>query len=102
MFTDFYLKAADEAAMDAALMAGGFLVEGEEELTPAQDVLLDRIGEIGRVIGYDAEDEPIVLTLDGYHANLRLTFAPTEEQLAAVADTIIVPPNAPYRIWAGE
>jgi hypothetical protein len=100
---DLYLKAADEAEMNAVLIAAGLAYEetvpvqtGEDEdgepimgeatvLHPAFGVSLDVIGTI-------PESE-------GYHVNVR-TPSLTEAQFAQLQGVIIVPPEAPYRVWA--
>ena len=115
--TDLYLKAADEAAMNAALIDAGLAYEeavtvqtGEDEegepitedrivLQPALGVNLDIIGPITRVTGYDEDGEPIVQTHPEWHVNVRCGGL-TEAQEAAVQHFVIVPPEQPYRVWA--
>jgi hypothetical protein len=94
---DLYLRAADEATIDAALLSAGLI---DEEGNPASTlVCIDRIGEIRRVTGYDGDD-PIIETLEGWHANLRLLFDPAPEQIEALAAGMIEAPGFPYRVWA--
>ena len=108
---DLYLKAADEAEMNAVLIAAGLAYEetvpvqtGEDEdgepimgeatvLAPAFGVSLDIIGEITRFV----DEQPV--TLEGYHVNVR-TPSLTEAQEEALEGLVIVPPEAPYRVWA--
>jgi hypothetical protein len=90
---DFYLKAADEAEMNAALIDAGLAYEEDDTLHPAFGVSLDVIGTITRIV----DEEPV--TLPGYHVNVR-TPSLTEAQLAQLQAVIIVPPNQPYRVWA--
>lgn len=56
---DYYLKAADEAAMNAALVAAGLAYVEDDTLVPAPYVFLDVIGPIVKtvtpVIGYSYE-----------------------------------------------
>jgi hypothetical protein len=114
---DLYLKAADEAEMNAALIDAGLAYEetvtvqtGEDEegepitedrivLRPAFGADLDIIGPISRVTGYDEDGEPIVQTYPEWHVNVRCGGL-TEEQFAQLQPVIIVPPEAPYRVWA--
>ena len=82
---DLYLKAADEAEMNAALIAAGLVYDEDGVLTPAFDVSLDVIGPIP-----DTE---------GWHVNVR-SYDLTDAQLAELQPVIIVPPEQPYRVWA--
>ncbi len=95
---DLYMKAADKKSLEAALKAADL---GDASSNPASPmVCLDRIGEINRITGYDANGSPTIETLPGYHANLRLAFEPTAEQIAALSPVTIPPPPNPYRVWA--
>jgi len=96
---DLYLKAADEAAMNAALVAAGLAYVEDEALHPAPYVSLDVIGPITRVTGYDERGEPIVQVLPEWHVNVRCGGL-TEEQEAELDGLVIVPPETPYRVWA--
>ena len=91
---DLYLKAADEATMNAALIDAGLLTEEY----PAQGVSLDVIGPIVRVVGYDDDGEPIVQEYPEWHVNLRADL--NDEQIEAVAPFTITPPETPFRVWA--
>ena len=110
--TDLYLRAADEAAMDAALTEAGLLVEvtvtvetdgekphEETALAPAPGVSLDRIGPFSKVAGYDDKGEPILKHYPEYHCNVR---APgiSDEALKLLEPLSIVPPDVPFRTWA--
>lgn len=92
--TDLYLKAADEAAMNAALIDAGVI---DADGNPTQDFSVDQIGPFQRVIGYDEDGGPIVEDYPDWHTNLRGSF--TEEQLAALTPMSVNPP-VPYRVWA--
>ena len=106
---DLYLKAADEATMNAALDAAGLLVEvqvGQTEdgepifkMVPAPFVSLDVIGPITRVTGYDENGDPITVEYPEWHVNVRCPGL-TEEQEAELAGLVIVPPETPFRVWA--
>lgn len=96
---DYYLKAADEAAMNAALIAAGVAYVEDDTLVPAPYVFLDVIGPITRVTGYDEAGEPIVQEYPEWHVNVRCAGL-TEEQEAELAGLVIVPPETPFRVWA--
>lgn len=96
---DLYLRAPDEATMNAALVAAGLAYVEDETLHPAPLVSLDVIGPITRVTGYDDDGEPIVQILPEWHVNVRCAGL-TEEQEAELGGLIIVPPETPYRVWA--
>jgi hypothetical protein len=51
------------------------------------------------VTGYDEEGEPIVQTYPEWHVNVRCAGL-SEEQEAEIDAIKIVPPEAPYRVWA--
>jgi hypothetical protein len=113
--TDLYLKTPTEADMTAALLEAGIVTEqtveaqvGETEdgdailqdvtvLVPTQDFSVDQIGPFSKVIGYDAEGEPIVEDYPDWHTNLRGSF--DDDQLALLTPLCVVPP-VPYRMWA--
>ena len=114
---DLYLKATDEATMNAALIAAGLAYNetvpvqtGEDEdgepimgeatvLVPAPFVSLDVIGPITRVTGYDENGDPIVQTYPEWHVNVRCAGL-SEEQEAEIDAIKIVPPEQPFRVWA--
>ena len=96
--TDLYLRAADEAAMNAALVAAGLAYVEDEALHPAPYVSLDVIGPI---VKWDYSVEPPVeINYPEWHVNVRCMFDLTEEQLAALEPVMIIPPEQPYRVWA--
>lgn len=92
---DFYLRAADQTAMDHTLAAAGLI---HEDGTPIFDVYLDRIGPYSIVTGYDGET-PIVEEHPEYHLNARVLRDMGTEEIDALADTRIQPPATPYRVW---
>ena len=96
--SDYYLKAADEAAMNAALVAAGLAYVEDDALIPAPYVSLDVIGPITRVTGYDEAGEPIVQEYPEWHVNVRCAGL-TEEQEAELDGLVIVPPETPFRVW---
>lgn len=99
--TDFMLRTTTEAQMDDALEAAGILVEqdmgeGELALLPVPGAYLDRIGPIPATL--DPEGEVIKDGDNRYHANIRILFELTPEQLAALP--LVVPaPSVPYRVF---
>ena len=95
--TDIYLRGADRAAIDAALVAAGLI---DAEGMRAEGVVLSRIGAVYRATGeIDEDGAPIMAAVEGYHANLRLLRDPTEDELAALEAVTIAPPAVPYRVW---
>ena len=95
---DYCLKNTDEAEFNQLMLATGLCVEvtegeGEEAtvaIVPADyTILIDRIGPI--TIGETTYPE--------YYSNLRLLFAPTEEQATALAVYAIDPSQPQYRTW---
>jgi hypothetical protein len=81
---DLYLKAADEEAMNAALLAAGII---DDEGNPTPDFSVDQIGPFTR-------DE---VEYTDWHTNLLGSF--TEDQIAALTP-LSVEPTVPYRVWA--
>lgn len=94
---DLYLKAADEAEMNAALIAAGLAYEEDGTLHPAPYVSLDVIGPI---VKWDySVDPPVEIDYPEWHVNVR-SYDLTEEQLAALEPVMIIPPEQPFRVWA--
>lgn len=99
MYTDIYLKFADEAECNAALF--------DEETVTQDDVVeivkrpkylaVDVIGTIykptGNMLTTDEGDVPEMAPLDGWHANVRETEEKPE------LDAWRVTPAAPVRMW---
>jgi hypothetical protein len=88
--TDYMLRTNTEAQMDDALEAAGLLVEvdqggGELILMPVPGCYVDRIGPI--------KDDT------RYHANIRVTFELTPDQVDELP-TFTPEPNIPYRVFA--
>jgi hypothetical protein len=126
MLKAYYIKTSDEQALWSALWEAGLALKDWDEtdqLNQAPELAPDNVeweptgkfswvkkGEYDLdIIGViykpteavDAEGNPVMEQLDGYHANIRKWDGDfTEEQLAALP--LIVPPNKPVRIWAGD
>jgi hypothetical protein len=94
-FHDYWLKGEDEAHVHEAMAAAGI------GLLPAEESSFDPIGTIW-VPGPDVDEEgnPVLVPLDGWHANLRMRMELTEEQQTMLASVLISPPNNPVRVWA--
>ncbi len=90
---DYCLRGADTSAIDACLAAAGL-----SEDDPA--VSIDRIGAIARLIGYDGEGNSVTEAVQGWHANLRLSFELSVDQLNALSTVMIEAPVVPFRVWA--
>jgi hypothetical protein len=94
---DLYLKAPDEATMNAALIAAGLAYEEDGNLYPAPFVSLDVIGPFTRT-NYEV-DPPVETYYPDWHVNVR-SYDLTEEQLAELQPFVLVPPEQPFRVWA--
>jgi len=90
---DYYIRAADEAAMREALAASGAATISEQgDLLPADGVALDIIG-----IWYDqpAEEGAEPVARPGYYANVR-----SAQSLEWPAGVVEATPATPWRSWA--
>ena len=100
MYTDYFLKFADEAEANAALFTEQTNVQDDvvETVLVPKYAAVDVIGVIYKPTGVmltTAEGEvPEMAPLDGWHANVRHT-AETPE-----LDAYKVAPKAPVRGWA--
>ena len=92
MYTDYFLRFADEAE------ANGVLFEGDGEERRAKYTAIDVIGTIykptGNMIDTDEGEAPEMAPIDGWHVNVRhmgeaLELAPFQ-----------VYPATPVRMWA--
>lgn len=105
---DYYLKAPDEAAMAAALIAAGAatkqLAELDDEgtvlaaatLLPAEGVLIDVIGTHYERTG-GTDHEPEYSAVPGWHVNVR-ALHPIEWPEGVYTGQ----PHAPWRSWGGD
>ena len=94
----YYLKFVDHADLENTLLAAGLAETYQEVFTPS--VTLDIIGLIYKPTGMTLTTEdglqyPEMLSIDGYHANLKAEL--TEKQEKALP--LISAPLTPYRIW---
>jgi hypothetical protein len=100
--TDYMLRAENESEMDDALLAAGVAQEvadldGEIFVVAIEGITLDRIGPIPAQV-----DEEGIIVRPGdprYHANIRVTFQLTLEQIEALP-TFTPEPGIPYRVFA--
>jgi hypothetical protein len=100
--TDYMLRTNTEAQMDDALEAAELLVEkdmggGELKLLPIPGCYVDFIGPIPAQL--DPEGEVIRPSDTRFHANIRVTFELTPEQIEALP-TFTPEPTIPYRVFA--
>jgi hypothetical protein len=95
--TDFMLRTDTEAQMDDALEAAGLLEDGPMGTYPVAGCYVDRIGPIPAQL--DPEGEVIRPSDTRFHANIRVTFALTPEQIEALP-TFTPEPGIPYRVFA--
>lgn len=78
---DIYLKAATQADIHGCMEDAGLMVDD----ALASGVCLDEIDEIE--------------SAGGYHANLRVLFDLTDEQINKLSGITIEAPVSPYRVW---
>ena len=94
-FYDYYLRGDTEADVHAGMAAAGI------PLGPTHATSYDPIGTIWTDTGtVDAEGNPVMEPLPGWHANLRLRAPMTDHQEAGLASVLIPPPHHPARVWA--
>jgi hypothetical protein len=99
---DYLLRSTTESDLDDALIAAGLAeertdVDGEVIMLPVTGVTLDRIGPIPAQL--DPEGEVIRPSDTRFHANIRVTFELTPEQIEALP-TFTPEPGIPYRVFA--
>ncbi len=103
-FIDLNLKAADKAAMTDALLAAGFLKDGETGALyhPTASLQLLPPGMVTRPTGtvqiVDGIELEVREPVPGYHANVRTTDAALAAALAPV--TVVV--ETPQYVWATD
>ena len=101
-FIDLNLKAADKAAMTKALLAAGFIEDGESGTLyhPTASLQLLPPGMVtrltGEVIVVDGVEIAVCEAVPGYHANVRTT----DEKLAAALADVTVNVETPQYVWA--
>ena len=94
-FFDYWLRGDSEAAVLAAM------AEASISTGPTTESSFDSIGTIWKDTGtVDAEGNPVMEPLPGWHANLRLRSPMTDHQEAGLASVLIPPPHHPARVWA--
>jgi hypothetical protein len=106
---DYLLRATDEAALWAALLAAGVVAEqpdvtGTLVKLPTGGAALDVIGLIYQPTGVTLSDPdglpyPEMAPVPGFHANLR-TAAPLSDAQLVQLPLVTPLPATPYRIWA--
>jgi len=100
MYTDYFLKFADEAEANAALFTEQTNVQDDvvETVLVPKYVAVDVIGTIykptGEMIQTDEGEVPEMAPLDGWHANVRHTDDAPELEAFRVF------PQTPSRMWA--
>lgn len=101
-FIDLNLKAADKAAMTKALLAAGFIKDGETGSIyhPTASLMLLPPGMVTRPTGEVTVVDGVEIALrepvPGYHANVRTTDA----AMAAALAQVIVAVESPQHVWA--
>ena len=100
MYTDYFLKFADEAEANAALFTEQTNVQDDvvETVLVPKYAAVDIIGTIykptGEMIQTDEGEVPEMAPLDGWHANVRHTDEAPELEAFRVF------PQTPSRMWA--
>jgi hypothetical protein len=100
MYTDYFLKFADEAEANAALFTEQTNVQGDvvETVLVPKYAAVDVVGTIykptGEMIQTDEGEVPEMAPLDGWHVNVRHT------EPAPELDAYKVAPKSPVRGWA--
>ncbi|MCE9956018.1 hypothetical protein [Aeromonas rivipollensis] len=101
-FIDLNLKASDKAAMTDALLAAGFIKDGETGTLyhPAASLQLLPPGMVTRptdeVQVVDGVEIAVREPVPGYHANVRTTDA----ELAAALAPVTIAVETPQYVWA--
>ena len=95
--TDYMLRTDTEAQMDDALEAAGLLEDGPMGTYPVAGCYVDRIGPIPAQL--DPEGEVIRPSDTRFHANIRVTFELTPDQVDQLP-TFTPEPGIPYRVFA--
>jgi hypothetical protein len=106
---DYLLRATDEAALWAALLAAAVIAEqpdvtGTQVKVPLGGAALDVIGVIYQPTGVTLTDQdglpyPEMAPVPGFHANLR-TEGPLSEAQLALLPLVTPLPATPDRVWA--
>ena len=91
------LRTDTEAQMDDALEAAGLLEDGPMGTYPVAGCYVDRIGPIPPF--YDSEGQQIKAGDPRFHANIRVMFELTDEQVELLP-TFTPEPSIPYRVFA--
>jgi hypothetical protein len=99
---DYMLRSNTESDLDDALETAGLLIEqdiggGELVLMPVAGCYVDRIGAIPAKL--DPEGEVIRPSDTRFHANIRVTFELTPDQVDELP-TFTPEPTIPYRVFA--
>ncbi|WP_421279882.1 hypothetical protein [Aeromonas taiwanensis] len=103
-FIDLNLKAADKAAMTKALLAAGFIKDGETDTLyhPTASLQLLPPGMVTRPTGavqtVDGVEIAVREPVPGYHANVRTT----DTALAAALEPVAVVVETPQYVWASD
>lgn len=101
-FIDLNLKAADKAAMTAALLNAGFAQDAETGTLYHSTASLQLLPtgmvtrQTGEVIVVDGVEIAVREAVPGYHANVRTT----DEKLAAALADVTVNVETPQYVWA--
>ena len=94
-FHDYWLRGESQGEVEIALASAGI------PLLPSTMSSFDPIGTIWKDTGeVDADGNPVMEPIPGWHANLRLTYRMKTEQKIALDYLLIPEPAHPVRVWA--
>ena len=100
--TDFYLKLVSEASMPSVLSS--FYDEEGEFVSNTADYSIDVVGVLQEPTGVTITNDegmeyPEMVTLDGWHVNIRLSGDGLRNEIEALNVSHGVTPSAPKRVW---
>ena len=94
-FHDYWLRGDSQGEVETAMASAGI------PLLPSTMSSYDAIGTIWRDTGeVDADGNPVMEPIPGWHANLRMVRALTEGEEMALDGVLIQEPQHPVRVWA--
>ncbi len=94
-FHDYWLRGDTEADVHAGMADAGIA------LLPSTMSSYDPIGTICKETGtVDAEGNPVMEPIPGWHANLRMVRALSVGEEMALDGVLIPEPQHPVRVWA--
>ena len=101
IFHDYFLKCESQEQANTLLESAGLQVASDDGYSPTDGVSIYHVGVIQEGGEWDEEGNEIVAptVLDGWHVNLRLREALTEEQIATLGAETFAKPNSPVAVF---